>query len=169
MTKWFKGLKNIEDIKATYKELCRKYHPDFSKSDTLEDMKSINNEYDEVFNTYKNIHKSMNESEDTDNTYTSKHSTSEMPEQFRDIISNLINLEGLEIDLVGTWIWLQGNTYQHKDIIKSLGFKWAGQKKAWYWHSEDEKSHSRKKMTLEEIKNLHGCQSFETKKKPLIA
>ena len=50
MTKWFKGLENIDDIKATYKELCRKYHPDFSKSDTLEDMKSINNEYDEVFN-----------------------------------------------------------------------------------------------------------------------
>ena len=41
--KWFKDLNNIEDIKAKYKELCRKFHPDFSshnrKKMTLEEIK----------------------------------------------------------------------------------------------------------------------------------
>ena len=168
MVKWFKDLNNIEDIKAKYKELCRKYHPDFSGADTLETMKSINNEYDDVFKIYKNIHKSVNAGTENE-TYTASEDTTETPEQFRDIIESLIHCEGLEIDLVGSWIWLQGNTYPYKDIIKSLGFKWANQKKSWYWHSVDQTSHNKKKMTLEEIKERHGCQTIKTQKRALIA
>ena len=164
--KWFKDLNNIEYIKAKYKELCRKFHPDFSCSYTLEEMKEINNEYDNVFAKFKDIHKSVT---DDGSTYTSEQETTEAPEQFRDIISSLIYCEGLEIDLIGSWIWLQGNTYPYKDVIKGLGFRWANQKKSWYWRSADQTSHNRKKMTLEEIKERHGCQRSRSQKRALIA
>lgn len=76
------------------------------------------------------------------------------------IINALIKCDGLEIDLVGRWIWLTGNTFSYKDIIKGLGFKWANKKKAWYWHKPEDISHNRKEMSLDEIKALHGCETF---------
>lgn len=152
-----------------YKKLCREFHPDLNPADnSTEIMKSINNEFEQVFRTLKNKHRS----EDTDTTADSRENgaeTAETPAEFMEIINSLINCEGLEIDLVGRWVWLTGNTYPYKDVIKSLNFKWAGKKKAWYWHSAEDNSRNRKQMTLDEIKALHGCKIFVTASMPKLA
>ena len=160
--KWFNGCKTIEDVKKTYRKLCKEYHPDLNGGTTTEIMQEINAEYETAFNRYKNIHVN------TDGTTYEKENT-ETPEEFKNIIDSLINCDGLIIDLVGRWIWLTGNTYSHKDIIKKLGFKWASKKSAWYWHKPEETSKNRKKMTLDEIKAMHGCETFKTKSIARIA
>lgn len=96
-------------------------------------MKEINAEYELAFNHFKNIYKSKV----NDNTTYTKETT-ETPEAFKNIINSLIHCEGLEINIVGAWIWLTGCTYPYKDIIKELGFRWASNKKAWYWRAEED-------------------------------
>ena len=160
--KWFKDCKTIDDVKKAYRRLCKEYHPDLNGGSTTEIMQEINAEYETAFNKFKNIHESA------DGT-TYEKETTETPEEFRNIIESLINCEGLIIDLVGRWIWLTGNTYQHKEIIKKLGFKWASKKSAWYWHNPDEVSKNRKKMTLDEIKAMHGCETYKAKSTIKIA
>ena len=165
--KWFTDCKTIEEAKEVYKKLCREYHPDMNESDTTEAMKSINTEFEQVFKTLKNKHRA-----DTDTTTDYKENgaeTTETPAEYMNIINTLISCEGLEINLCGTWIWLTGNTYPYKDIIKGLGFRWANAKKAWYFRNEKDACKSRKNLSLDEIKNKYGCQSFTGVSMPKLA
>jgi curved DNA-binding protein CbpA len=52
--KFFNECKTAEDLKALYKKLARKNHPDLGGD--LETMKQINAEYDEMYEKLKNIH-----------------------------------------------------------------------------------------------------------------
>ena len=55
-----------------------------------------------------------------------------------DTIVQLKQLEGLNIDLLGSWLWIGGNTKANKEALKALGCRWASKKKLWYWHCESE-------------------------------
>ena len=88
------------------------------------------------------------------------HETNEMPEQYRDVILNIIDLAGVEIELIGNWIWVSGNTYEHKAILKENGFSWANNKKMWYWRPEEYKTYSRKTKDINDIRNKYGSQKI---------
>ena len=164
MFKYFNNCKSIEDVKATYKSLAKKYHPDIAGAEFTATMQEINSEFEKAFEKFKNIHESAE-----GNTYETEQQTTETPAEFMEIINSLINCEGLNIELVGRWIWLSGNSYPYKDIIKSLGFKWASNKKAWYWHTAEDSTTNRKKLSLDDIKTMYGCTSFQTNSRMAIA
>lgn len=166
MLKWFKDCKTIESVKRTYRKLCREYHPDLCGAETVEAMKQINAEYERAFNCFKNVHETA---EDSTKTYTSSTDSTETAAEFMEIINSLIHCEGVEIDLVGRWIWVTGKTYPYKDIIKGLGFRYASKKKAWYWHSPEDSCRSRKGLSLDEIKNKYGYERFATASMPKLA
>lgn len=164
--KYFNNCKSIEDVKKLYKKLCKQYHPDLNKDDTTEIMKQINAEYETAFERFKNIHESA---DDNTKTYTASKETSETAAEFMVIINKLIVLDGVQIDLIHRWIWLSGNTYPYKETIKSLGFKWCSNKKMWAWHKAEDATHSRSKMTIEDIKNKYGCETFKGVSAPRLA
>ena len=169
MFKWFNGCKSIEDVKRTYRKLCKEYHQDIHGSETEETMKQINAEYERAFNCYKNIHETAEDSTKTYTASTDSTDSTETAAEFMEIINALIHCEGVEINLVGCWLWLTGNTYQYKDIIKGLGFRYASKKKAWYWHAAEDTCKSRKGLTLDQIKDKYGCERFATVSMPKLA
>ena len=146
--KWFNPVpKTLEELKKMYRTLAMKHHPDLGGNVT--DMQSINNEYDELFAKLKDTHATVD-----GNTYTA--TTNETPEQFRNIIDKLITLDGIIIEAIGSWLWLTGSTYKHKDTIKSLHFQWSKSKKAWYYHNDGYVKRSKKTFTLNQIRDLYG-------------
>ena len=65
----------------------------------------------------------------------------------------------ITVDLVGEWLWCYGeDTKEHKEFIKSLGFRWAKNKGKWYYHEKPYFKASKKQFTYEEIKELNGSQ-----------
>lgn len=160
--KFFTNCKTAEELKAAYKKLVRQYHPDLNPEIDDSIIKAVNAEYDRAWVRLKNVHTST-----SGETYTKE--TDEAPEQFREIINNLMKCEGLTIDLVGAWIWVTGNTYQHKETLKANGFHWASRKKAWYWHRSEDSSNNRREMSLDEIKSLHGCETFRASSRKRLA
>lgn len=61
--------------------------------------------------------------------------------RLREVIQNIITLDNINIEIVGCWIWVDGDTYAHKDILKVLGFRWAREKRSGIFtlkHSEKE-------------------------------
>lgn len=154
--KWFKNVNSVESLKKQYKTLCKKYHPDLNKdTDTNDIMKEINSEYSSLFDRYKNIHES-----ESGETYTAKESTTEQSEDFIKIINSIINFN-IDIEIIGSWVWCF-NSYEYREQLKELGFKYAAKKRAWCWHSGEYKAR-RSRKTLAEIRETYGSETIKTK------
>ena len=153
--KWFNNPQTLEDLKKQYKRLAMLHHPD--RGGNTADMQEINNEYDELFQQLKNVHKAANGS-----TYKTRGEGSEKAEDFRQVIDVLIRLNGLKIEICGSWIWVTGDTLSHKTALKSLKFKWSRNKKAWYFHGTEYHKFSKKSFTLNEIRDMYGSEVVES-------
>lgn len=121
--KWFNNPKTIEEVKQQYKRLALAHHPDVGGDN--ESMKEINAEYDALFARLKDVHQATD-----GNVYTAKAATTETANQFKDIIDRLIHMDNINIEICGSWVWVTGQTYQHKERLKGIGFKFSKQKAA---------------------------------------
>ena len=83
-------------------------------------------------------------------------------EKLREVLQSIITLQNINIEIVGCWIWVDGNTYEHKDTLKALGFKWAREKKKWYFHTESFRKRSHKKLSMDDIRNYYGSTEVQT-------
>lgn len=149
--KYLKNIKNLEELKKAYRALTKQLHPDCGGNN--EEMQILNNEYDELFEVLKNQHNA---------THDPEHQTTEAPEDFRNIIEKLIHMEGLEVELCGSWIWVRGNTYPYKDTLKEMGFQWSKSKKSWHWHHATIADLNRKHWgySMDKIREMHGSTIF---------
>lgn len=151
-----KKAQTLAELKATYKTWCLQLHPDLNPDkDTTEDMKALNNAYEEHFKLLKT--REMNK----DKKDREKFSFDEAPEDLINIINTLIKFKGLKIDIVGNWLWLSGNTYPYKEQIKDLRFHWSKGKKKWFWNGSDSVRRPFKKMTYKDITAKYGCMTLE--------
>lgn len=143
----------IEDVKEQYKKLVHRLHPDLGGS--TEDMTQLNVEYDFCKKHNFNIHKSQ-----TGNVYTdeTQDRPTEVDERFTEIIEALLHMEGVGIEICGSFLWLDGNTYAHKAEIKALGFKWASKKKRWFLAPEGWRKKGHRELSMGEIRANYGSQ-----------
>ena len=149
--KYFNNATSLDELKKAYRRLAMKYHPDCGGSDEI--MKQINAEHDALFETLKASH---------NKTADEYHQTTETPEEFREIIVLLLRLEGLTVELCGSWLWIGGDTRQHKETLKAAGCRWSNNKKLWYWHhAEEGRKWRRGKATMSDIRSKYGSQVFD--------
>lgn len=147
MKKYFQDCHTIEDVKRTYKEWAKKLHPDNGGSE--EEFKAMAAEYEKAFERLKSVHASKD-----GGTY--EEESQEVPEEFAGIINACIAFENVKIEIIGSWVWLTGNTFVYKDIIKDLGFFWSKSKKAWYYTGETEKSFKRGHYSMDGVRQKWG-------------
>ena len=142
----------MDELKAQYRTLVKKNHPDIG-GDT-EVMKAINAEYDIVIRGEYRATAGDNYS----------RATEEVHANLVNIIQSIVTLDGIEIEICGTWVWISGNSYAVKDTLKALGFKFSGPKKMWYYTEQvmDKKFH--RSTDMDTIRKVHGSQKVETKK-----
>lgn len=149
--KYFTNINTLDELKAAYRRLSMKHHPD--RGGDTATMQEINAEHDELFERLKKQH---NASADE------FHQTTETPEEFREIIELLLKLEGLTVELCGSWLWIGGDTRQHKETLKAAGCRWSNNKKLWYWHhAEEGRKWRRGKATMSDIRTKYGSQVFD--------
>ena len=118
--KYFTNCRTLDELKKEYRRLAMIHHPDHG-GDTAT-MQAINGEYHERFEVLKKQH---NASADE------YHQTTETAEEFRTLINELLKLSGVIVELCGNWVWLSGNTKEHKEALKALGCRWSQNKKMW--------------------------------------
>lgn len=150
----------IEDAKEQYKKLVIKYHPDHGGDE--EAMKEINAEWAYLFKHNYNIHRNMegqiytDEKQDVPDEVTQKYVT---------LINALIRLEGVGIEICGTFIWLSGDTYRWRKAIKALGFKWSQGKKMWYMAPTKRRARNNN-WSIERIRAKYGSNVLVEGAKP---
>ena len=80
----------------------------------------------------------------------------------------IIHFDKIDLELVGAGIWVSGNTYGYKKELKEIGFKWASQKRQWFWHSEVFRKKSHKTLTMDEIRSYYGSTKVNTNSRVLL-
>jgi len=152
-------IKCIEDLKKVYFKMAQKLHPDHG-GDT-EEFKILNNEYQELFPRFKNIHRNINPDIEQE-FYESKKPIKECPDDFIKIVSELLKISGIEIELCGRWLWISGDTKPVKEALKVYGCRWNSKKKMWSWHYEEDgfRKRSRKSVPMADIRTMYGSQKF---------
>lgn len=152
---YFKNIQTLEELRKEYKRLLKQYHPDNPNGST-EATQEINREYEELFERLSKA--------DTGNKDHSKYSK-EVDAAIREAINKIIHLDDITIEIVYKWVWVTGNTYPVKKELKAAGFKFSGNRKAWYFHTEETKRKGASKRSLDEIKAFYGCEEVKTEKK----
>lgn len=159
MNTYFSECKTIEEGKALYRELCKQHHPDLGGD--LRTMQEINAQW-AAFQAsgakadgYRRQQDAHAENRKSAADY---HDLEEVAEVLRVKIEFALNLSGVDVELMGFWVWLTGNTKEHKEAIKAQGFKWAREKEAWYFAGVP--SFNRERRSLDEIRSMHGSQKF---------
>lgn len=153
--KYFKVTKDmcIEDVKKQYRELAMKHHPDRGGSD--EAMKAINAEYTRLCAEYGGFKRNKQ-----GERYATKNE--EKPTEWIFIIDQLMKHPELTIEVIGTFLWVTGETKANAELLGALGMKYAAGKNAWFkapygwkntgWH-----------RSMNSLRNTYGSQVVQKK------
>ena len=143
----FRGVEGINEAKRIYKQLAKVLHPDVGGDE--ESFKLLNAFYNELIE-----HK----------IYFSNDIKIDI--ELEKVISLILHFENITIELVGSWIWVSGDTKEHKEKLKELGFKWASKKTMWYFGEMKGRNH--KEQSIEDIKAKYGSETLKSKEKKQI-
>jgi hypothetical protein len=144
------NIHNLDELKKEYWKLAKRLHPD-TPTGNEEAYKAMQNEYDNLTDHFL---KSGNF------TTAEAKNEIELDEVYKEIISVLIPYEDIKIELIGTWIWVSGNTYPIREVIKKANFKFAPVKKMWYFHFGD-RSKSKGDMNIDQIRSKYGSKDVK--------
>ena len=164
--KWFKqeDLKDVNTLRTAYKKLLIKYHPDNNAEDTTVQMQEINSEYDKLFQRLKDSYESSESyAEQTDRQKQAYDFQKD--QKIRAIIIALSRLEGIEIELCGTWIYVRGNTYAYRKELKALGLRFNKNKGCWIIHFDDYYQYHKTPVSMSYIRDKYGSVIIRTENK----
>lgn len=143
-----KSLTDIDSLKKMYFKLAKRYHPD--AGGTKEEFQRLQKEYEGLF---KVIMSGSNLSA------TDIKTEIELDENLRKAVDAIIGIQGINVELVGKWIWVSGSTYPIRNELKMAGFQFAPVKKMWYYKGIE--SAGRGKLTIDEIRKKYGSQAIQ--------
>lgn len=146
---YFKNIQTLEELKKEYHRLVMKHHPDVGGN--LEIMQDVNLEYESIFQQVKNKHKNK------DGEFYTKD-TEEVASEFIDLIAELLKLNNINIEIIGSFVWVSGDTKSHKEVLKKLGLRWHGKKQCWYLSPNGYRRFGKNDYSMDEIRSMYGVQ-----------
>ena len=163
--KYFKNVSNLSELRKQYKELLKKYHPD--NGGNVADMQEINAEYDSLFKMLKGKHDSKATDSDKTSFDNMQYDFAE-DEKLRKMLNKIIAFHGITLEICGNWLWAF-DSYNYRKELKELGFRYAKNKKAWYWHSESFRKKSHKSLSMDDIRSYYGSTEIRAQRALLEA
>ncbi len=146
---YFEPCQNIDELKSMFRNLCKLHHPD--RGGDVKTMQAVNAEYAFICQNLNRFFVCENEEQ------TAKDLTI-----FASIIEK-VEMLPVDIEVIGSWLWISGNTYPHRQILKDAGLMFAPKKKVWYYRPEEFKSSNFQPLEMDEIRHKYGTTKIENK------
>lgn len=152
---FFINCQTVNEIKSEYRRLCFIHHPDVG-GDTAT-MQQLNAAYHKALKTF---HGQVNQGSDgKDHTY---YYNQDIEQAIIDKINELLalRLPNINILLVGTWIWVDGDTRPVKDSLKKAGLKWHSKRSKWFFHTATfHRKYSG--IDFDDLCDVYGAKSYK--------
>ena len=139
-------------VKKAYREKAKQYHPD-KQNGNLDMMVLVNLAYEVL----KQSNFTWSDTEAKDGQYSTP-----LTETITNLWNSIKHYRGLHGEIIGTWLWVSGDTYPIKDNLKSSGFRYSHFKRAWYFHEGDYWKRSHRKLNLQDLRGIWGNQDLDT-------
>lgn len=110
-------------------------------------MKIVNAAYEVLKDYSGNIEKTDSTRETEGDSY---------PQALNEALNAVFGIDGLDIEICGAWVWIDGDTFKHRAVLKDAHFRFASKKKRWYFRPENWRSSSRGQYSMEDIREKHG-------------
>ena len=156
MKRYFDECRTEEELKQAYRKEARRLHPDNGGSDA--EFQEMKNQFDQAFERLQNIHQAAGGGtwNGTGTKYENGKTAKQAAAEFMAMIDQLLKYPDLQIEIIGRWIWVTGNTRGHADLLKTLGFRFSRNKAAWYFHAEPYRKRGKTSKSLDEIRHKYG-------------
>jgi len=116
--KHLKELKSIDDVKSKYRQLSKSFHPD--KGGSVAIMQELNAEYQYIINCFYTYRR------DWENELYQLN-------KFNCQIAPIYNIIGVKIQIINDTVWVTGKTFDIKELLKFLRYRFSKINKAWYF------------------------------------
>lgn len=156
--KYFDHLFTVEDIKGEYRDLAFKHHPD--RGGNTATMQTINAQYHEALKRCNG----QRTTRDNGSEHRYEYSA-DIEQAVIDKIAVLVgmNMVDVKVALIGTWLWVTGETRPYKDTLKQNGLKWHPTRGCWYFTTQ--KHYGRQsKYGLGHLAMRYGYKEFKDSK-----
>ena len=148
-TNFFAKCTSILEVKQDYKLIALQYHPE--RDGDKEMMQKVNMDYSDIKKNPLLNFENQSQEEETDFL------------NFPEIIGKIITWD-VSIELIGNWIWISGKTYNYRNELKKLGFRWSQNKFCWYLPPKNKTNNTPKAKTMDYIRAKHGSDTVTSTK-----
>jgi hypothetical protein len=158
--KHFERAYTVEAVKKLYKQLAFEFHPDLGGD--VETMKAVNAEYHEKLRFLDGM--TSHGSDGKEHQYRYSQTTEQ---KVIDKISELLGLRLplVEIELIGTWIWITGQTREVKEQLKAAKCRYNSKRECWCWSPAKWRGRG-SKGSLEDLACKYGSTTFSSRALP---
>lgn len=160
--KFFKNVNTLSELRTAYVKLLKIHHPD-NGGDT-DTCKAINAEYDYLLGRLP-----KDETGKTADNSAEAKKDFQIDKALRETLNKIIRFDGLTIEIVGSWIWCDGNSYPYKEQLKEYGFQWSRARKKWHYTPYDSGYHKGQNKKFDDIRRKYGSMTVENEKVIAIA
>jgi hypothetical protein len=151
---YFQGCHTVEAIKKAYRSWAFKLHPDHGGNDA--DMKELNRQY-EIALQGCDRQKSYDEQGEEHTYYYNEDIERGLMDKIAELLS--LKMEGVDIFLIGTWLWIIGDSKPYKSELKNLGCMWHSKRGCWYWRGVTSKAWANSPHSLGDLAKKYGVQN----------
>jgi len=141
---FFRECKSIDEVKAEYKRCVQRWLPREGHAGDSDQLSRAENEYLEISKRPK----FQEQSEEVKEEYLGYPAK----------VKTLVKL-GLDLEMCGSWLWVGGNTIDHKEQLKELGLRYSPNKKMWYYRPKWSRSANSTPVDMEFIRKKYGSDA----------
>jgi hypothetical protein len=154
MTRHFDHLSTVEAIKQEYRTLTLQHHPDRPGGDALT-MQEINSQYHAALQRVDGTKSKDEEGREHTYAYTQAVEDALINKLHALIAARVPNVA--DVFLIGTWIWIIGDTKPIKETLKELECHWHAKRLCWYWHPHPYRHRYNKRADFNDLAWKYGA------------
>jgi len=152
----FSKCRSPQEVKSLYRQLAFRYHPDRGGDNEM--MKRVNEMYHAALRRFHGF--TSRGSDGKEHTY---HYSEKVEQAVMDKISELLRarLKGCQIEIIGTWIWVSGDTKPNREKLSQCKCRWHSKRQRWYWRPQAYRSRYNRNVSFDQLRLYYGSKVID--------